>query len=595
MKKKRLLWHLFPYFLAVSLLSILAASWFVSQRLHHFYVARTGLDLEARARLLRPEIESLIAPVNPAALDALCKRLGHDSNTRITVMLPDGSVAGDSEESAAHMENHADRPEVADALQGRTGTSTRYSTTRQRNMMYVAVPVERDGNVIGVIRTALALYSVEQPFRAFRLELLAGIVFLVLLAGVGSFAVSRRISRPIEEMKTAAERFALGNLSHRVPVPESEELGELAQVLNRLAGELGDKITLLERQSNEQGTMFASMMEGVVAIDESRRVINLNPAAERLLGIRPGDAFNRSLQEVIRNSDLHKLIEQAFEKEESVEGDVVLFNGEERYLLAHVTTLKSALGRSTGAMVVLNDVTRLRKLENLRRDFVANVSHELKTPITSIKGFVETLQEGAVNHPEDARRFLGIIAKHADRLNSIIEDLLSLSRIEQQAEISQVALERASIRDVLNAAVQLCQPKAAARDIRIEIDCPPDLAARINAPLMEQAIVNLVENAVKFSVQGKTVLVRAAVSKEAVLISIRDEGPGIPAEHLPRIFERFYRVDKARSRQLGGTGLGLSIVRHIVLAHGGKVEVDSTVGVGSTFTIALPVASRNPA
>ncbi len=589
MKKKRLLWHLFPYFLAVSLLSILAASWHVSQRLYHFYVARTGLDLEARARLLRPEIESLIDPVDSAALDALCKRLAHDSNMRITVILPDGSVAGASEETAFQMENHADRPEIADALQGRIGTSTRYSSTRRRNMMYVAIPIERDGNVIGVLRTALALYSVEQPFRAFRLELLAGIVFLFLLAGIGSFAVSRRISRPIEEMKAAAERFALGNLSHRVPVPEEpEELGELAQVLNRLAGELGDKIALLERQSNEQGTMFASMMEGVVAIDENRRVINLNPAAERLLGIRPGDAFNRSLHEVIRNSALHKLIEQAFKKEESVEGDIVIFNGEERYLLAHVTTLKSALGRSTGAMVVLNDVTRLRKLENLRRDFAANVSHELKTPITSIKGFVETLLEGAVNHPDDARRFLGIIAKHTDRLNSIIEDLLSLSRIEQQAEISQVPLERASIRDVLNTAVQLCQTKAAARDIRIEIDCPPDLAAHINAPLMEQAIVNLIDNAVKFSVPGKPVLVRAAASEESVLISIRDEGPGIAAEHLPRIFERFYRVDKARSRQLGGTGLGLSIVRHIVLAHGGQVDVDSTVGMGSTFTIALP-------
>ena len=589
MRRKRLLWQLYPYFFLISLLSILVASWFATRSLHRFYVEQTAADLEARAKLTQSELMPLLVSSDRPGIDQLCKHLGRDSNTRITVILPSGEVVGDSEEAPLRMDNHADRPEIRSALLGKTGSSIRYSKTLQRNTMYVAVPVSKDGAIVGVIRASLPLYSVEQPFRKLRIELIGGALFMILLAGIGSFAVSRRLSRPLEEMKQAAERFALGNLSHRVPVPESEELGELAEVLNRLAAELGEKIALLEHQRNEQGTMFASMIEGVVAIDERERVINLNPAAERLLGIRAEDALNHSLQEAIRNSDLHKLVDQAFEKQEPVEGDVILYNGHERYLLAHVTTLRNTVGRSVGALVVLNDVTRLRKLENLRRDFVANVSHELKTPITSIKGFVETLQEGAVNNPEDAQRFLGIIAKHADRLNSIIEDLLSLSRIEQQAEVSQVALENAPVRDVLNAAIQLCQPKAVPKDIRITLDCPQGLTATINPPLLEQAVVNLIDNAVKYSSPGKPIQVRAAASDDAIRISVRDEGCGIAAEHLSRIFERFYRVDKARSRQLGGTGLGLSIVRHIALAHGGSVNVTSTVGQGSTFTITLPV------
>ena len=589
MRRKRLLWQLYPYFLLISLLSILVASWYAAQSMHRFYVEQTATDLETRAKLTQNEFMPLLVSEDRSSIDQLCKHLGRDSNTRITAILPSGEVVGDSEETPSRMDSHADRPEIRAAIHGQSGSSVRYSKTLQRNTMYVAIPVRKNGAIIGVIRASLPLYSVEQPFRKLRIELIGGALFLVLLAGVGSFAVSRRLSRPIEEMKQAAERFALGNLSHRVPVPESEELGGLAEVLNRLAAELGEKIALLEHQRNEQGAIFASMLEGVVAIDERERVINLNPAAERLLGIRSEDALNHSLQEAIRNSDLHKLVDQAFEKNEPVEGDIVLYgDGQDRYLQAHVTTLRSTLGRNVGALVVLNDVTRLRKLENLRRDFVANVSHELKTPITSIKGFVETLQEGAVNNPEDAQRFLGIIAKHADRLNSIIEDLLSLSRIEQQSGYSQVALENAPVCDVLNSAIQLCQPKAAAKDIRIKLDCAQSLTAKINPPLLEQAIVNLIDNAVKFSNPGKPIHVQALASDDAIRISVQDEGCGIPAEHLTRIFERFYRVDKARSRQLGGTGLGLSIVRHIALAHGGNVDVTSKVGQGSTFTIKLP-------
>ena len=428
---------------------------------------RTAADLEVRAHFLQDEILQILSPLDRAKIDPRCKHLGNESDTRVTVILPSGEVVGDSEENPLQMDNHAGRPEVREALAGRIGSAIRFSATLRRNMLYVALPAKKDGILMGVIRVALPLYSVEQPFRTLRLELIVGALFLILLAGIGSFAVSRWLTRPLEDMKQAAERYALGNLSHRVPVPNSEELGELAEVLNRLAAELGERIARLERQRNEQAAIFASMIEGVVALDENERIINLNPAAAELLGISPEKTLNRSLQEAIRNSDLLKLTEKAFQSGKPMEGDVVVYKDQERNLQAHITTLRDAVGRNIGALIVLNDVTRLRRLENLRRDFVANVSHELKTPITSIKGFVETLQEGAVNNPDDARRFLGIIAKHADRLNSIIEDLLSLSRVEQQADHNQVVLEQTAIQEVLNTAIQMCQLKAQSKDIHI--------------------------------------------------------------------------------------------------------------------------------
>jgi two-component system phosphate regulon sensor histidine kinase PhoR len=585
------MWQLYPFFLLVAFLSILVASWYASRSLHRFHIQRTATDFEILANLLQDEILQILSPLDRAQLDRRCKQFGNKSGTRVTVILPSGEVVGDSEENPLRMDNHAGRPEVREALADRIGSATRFSATLRRKTMYVALPAKRNGVLMGVVRVALPLYSVEQPFRALRLELIVGALFLILLAGIGSFAVSRWLTRPLEDMKQAAERYALGDLSHRVPVPDSEELGELAEVLNRLAAELGERIARLERQHNEQAAIFTSMIEGVVALDGNERIINLNPAAAELLGISPEETLNRSLQEAIRNSDLLKLVERAFQSGERVEGDVVIYNDRERNLQAHITTLRGALGQSIGALIVLNDVTRLRRLETLRRDFVANVSHELKTPITSIKGFVETLREGAVNNPDDARRFLEIIAKHADRLNSIIEDLLSLSRVEQQTEHSQVVLEQAAIEDSLNTAIQMCQIKAQSKDIHITLNCSDDLVAEINPPLLEQAVINLIDNAIKYSAPGKSVRVEASRAADAVRISVRDQGCGIDAEHLPRLFERFYRVDKARSRQLGGTGLGLSIVKHIAVAHGGSVNVESAVGQGSTFTITLPVAS----
>ena len=336
------------------------------------------------------------------------------------------------------------------------------------------------------------------------------------------------------------------------------------------------------------------MIEGVLAIDARQRIVSINRAAADLLGLTPETAIHRPLQEAVRNPDLRRFALRAIDCREPVEDDLLLRGARDRTIRVRGTALRDLSGEG-GAVIVLNDVTDIQHLENVRRDFVANVSHELKTPIASIKGFVETLLDGAADDPADTRRFLDIVARQADRLESIIEDLLALSRIEQSEEAGNLPLEPARIADVLAAVTAECQPRAAERSIRLEVACDESLMADVNAPLLEQAAINLVDNAIKYSDPGKTVWISAELEApsdpdgRAMIIAVRDEGCGIESEHLPRLFERFYRVDPARSRKLGGTGLGLSIVKHIVQAHGGTIGVESRPGVGSRFTIRLPL------
>jgi len=314
----------------------------------------------------------------------------------------------------------------------------------------------------------------------------------------------------------------------------------------------------------------------------------MNQAAGQLLEIDPSSVHGRAIQEVVRNIDLLRFVARTLASMWPVEGDIILHNEGERFLQAHGTILRDTQGRGMGALIVLNDVTRLRRLENVRREFVANVVHEIRTPVTSIKGFSETLLDGALEDPKNAKQFLGVIARQTDRLNAIIEDILSLSRIEQEAENAEIVLREERLVDMLQVAIQLCETKAAAENVGINLVCEEDILARINPPLLEQAVVNLIDNAIKYSGQGSVIHIEAARKEAEIIISVRDEGCGIPEEHLPRLFERFYRVDKARSRKLGGTGLGLAIVKHIIQAHGGRVTVDSTLGKGSTFQLHLP-------
>ena len=366
-------------------------------------------------------------------------------------------------------------------------------------------------------------------------------------------------------------------------------MGGLSEAMNQMAAQLDDRIRTVVRQSNEQDAVLASMIEGVLAIDNNERILRINQSAADLFNLEPEAAVGRRIQEVVRKPDLQNFIAQSLKSQRRIEADITLdIHGNELFLQAHGTPLRDSAGQDIGALVVLNDMTRLQRLENIRRDFVANVSHELKTPITAIKGSVETLLGGAVEDEQNAQRFLEIIARQSDRLNAIIEDLLALSRIEQGEEQEGLVRTKTQLRSVFLNTLQACQLKAQEKQVVLEMDCPDDIEIMINAPLLEQALVNLIDNAIKYSSQNDRVLFTAEQTDASVVIKVRDWGSGISQEHLPRLFERFYRVDKARSRKLGGTGLGLAIVKHIVQSHNGHISVESSLGQGSTFTIQLP-------
>ena len=409
------------------------------------------------------------------------------------------------------------------------------------------------------------------------------ILLTVLAAGIGLIS-SQRISRTLQVMRASAEHFAAGDFSHRLHIPNTPEMGNLAATLNNMAAQLEDQISVVTQQRNEQEAILVSMQEGVLALDSQAYVIAMNPAAESLLAVQ---ARGRTVQEVIRNVGLQRLLTDAVSKAEPTTGEIVLRGDEERFLQVTATALREAAGRDLGMLVVLNDITRLRRLENIRRDFVANVSHELKTPITSIKGFVETLRDGALDDRPRADRFLEIVARHADRLHAIIEDLLSLSRLEQNNQIAEVPRPEVQLSAIVEAALLDCSAKAAARQVTVVPSCVPGLHVKANAPLLEQAIVNLLDNAISYSNADGTVWLTARQENGEVRIDVRDEGIGIASEHVPRIFERFYRTDKARDRASGGTGLGLAIVKHIAQIHDGQVSVASEVGQGSTFSLHL--------
>ena len=584
----RLLWRIYISFFASTILALAATVWYANHSLRRFYQDQVRSELLTRANVLGSELQTASLDNGAEPIDRRCKEFGRLTQTRVTVILPDGRVIGDSDHDPAGMENHQNRPEIAAALTGQTGESVRFSDTIRRTLMYLAIPVHRDGAIVAVVRTSLPLSVIDWTLYSTYRHLALGALIVGAFFAVIAFYMARRISLPLADMRRTAERLANGDLRARVALPRGEEMKSLARTLNQMAAQLSERMETITRQSDEQKAVFSSMVEGVLAVDEKGRVLDVNLAAQRLLDLTPDEVRGRSIQEAVRNLDLQDFISDTLTAAGPTEAEIVLYGKEERFLQLHGTSLTDAAGRKLGALIVLNDITRVKRLETVRRDFVANVSHELKTPITALRGCVDTLSDPVHRNPEDDERFIAMMGRQVERLSAIVEDLLSLSRIEHDAEHKRIPLEPGTIGDVLRRAAQTFAKAADARGITVAVECPGDLLAPINAALLEQAVGNLIDNAIKYSGERTRVLVSGALNGAAVEIRVADEGPGIEKKHLPRIFERFYRVDQARSRALGGTGLGLAIVKHIVLAHGGSVSVESTPGKGSAFTIGLP-------
>jgi len=588
MKKKiRLIWHLYPSYLVIIILSLVAVGWYTVTSLKSFYVDQAITYLQNQGHLLEHEISPYLSPLDSASIDRICKSIGDDTSIRITVLLPEGAVIGDTKLSPAEMDNNSDRPEILQASAGKKGISFRSDRDSQNyNMIYVAIPVKNQTKTIGIIRTSIPLNFIEKNLHALEFKIFFGGLVIAILASILCLYISRRISRPIEEMKQVAEQMSKGDFSFKLHTQTTKEFAGLAETMNQMAVHLEDRIMTVTRQQNEIEAILTSMLEGVIAVDNEEKIFKINQSAIKMLShSKHADYYiGKHIQERIRNADVHEYVSITLQENQIQRGDIHLHG---KIINISCTPLCDVSKKTIGVLLVLNDVTQLRHLENVRSDFVANVSHEIRTPLTSIKGFVETLLSGAYQNLDESERFLNIIDKHVRRLTSVIEDLLQLAKIEQNGTLKSLERDDCKIKEIILSAIQICQLEADKKQIKICLNCDDQLSFRVNSPLIEHAVVNLLDNAIKYSYGNSFVEIDVNSSTSLLIIRIKDFGPGIAKEHLPRLFERFYRVDKARSRKMGGTGLGLSIVKHIVQAHGGTIKVESCLAKGSTFIMEI--------
>jgi two-component system, OmpR family, phosphate regulon sensor histidine kinase PhoR len=589
MRRRRLLWQVFPAYVLLTVALLLLLLLESRGRLRDFYLHQTASNLAASAAMFAEAAKVPLEAHQYAEVETLAKQVGKASGLRITLILPGGKVVAESREDPALMESHRTRPEIARALDTRVMEyDVRHSDTLDQDFLYVALPLLRDGEPWLVVRVSTPATAVDEALRTFERRIIYGSLLAAAAIVAISWFIARRISRPLEAITHGVKRFGGGELDYRLPVGGSREIAALAETLNSMAAQLHEQIETNTVQRKEQEAVLFSMEEGVLTLDNQGNILNLNRAADQMFQLDPTKVRGRPIHEVLRKADVLAFVEKALSSALPLQEDIMIYDKERHFLTAYGNVLRDTRDERIGVLVVFRDVTQLRRLENVRRDFVANASHELRTPVTSIKGFVETLLEGGLEDRENAHRFLRIILDQANRLGAIINDILSLARVEKDSADQSVVLQHGSIREVLDAAVAMCGRQAGEKSIRLAVDCDAELTADINPGLLEQAVTNLIDNAVKYSQSGAAVEVSAGRESGDVVIQVIDHGCGIELRHLSRLFERFYRADPGRSRQLGGTGLGLAIANHIVMAHGGSISVRSKPGEGSTFIIRLP-------
>jgi len=557
---------------------------------------RVQNELLVRLQLVGAQAESSnLDLADRPGWDALADRLGKAASSRVTFMTVGGVVLGDSEVVLGeldHLESHLLRPEIQQALQHGVGATERHSNTAGHSMVYVARLLHREGRVLGVARVALTAAQADKAPASQEEALLQALGLALGLALFLALVASGLATRPIRQLTRAASRMAAGDLEVRARVTGSEEFAELALALDRLATNLSSTLGDLRQERDRLSGILSSMDEGVLFLDEDRKVALVNPALRDML-LLSGDPTGRSLLEVVRHSELKEMLDAARDEDDeegdTIQGEIRVTGLKPRHLLVRARKLE---GLASGVVAVFLDVTETRRLENLRREFVANVSHELRTPVTSIRSAAETLDGVLDTKPEFARRFVDIIDRNAQRLHALVEDLLDLSRIESR----QFSLVLASLSPltVMEHVLGLFSERAQRRSIDMVLELPDGLPElRADRRALEHILSNLVDNAVKYTGEGRRVTLSASADAGTVELVIADNGPGIDARHLPRLFERFYRVDAGRSRDLGGTGLGLSIVKHLVESMSGRVVVESELGKGTTFRVRLPAAGTS--
>lgn len=564
-----------------------------------YFSARSGIERDARERItedliVRAHLVAHAAERAGHALndfeswDALADELGSNAAARVTIVAKDGAVLGDSDlptGEIARADNHGSRPEIVQAMGQEVGKSQRYSATVDGELVYVALPLTREGKVVGVARVAMALTQINTALSSLREALIISAALALAVAFVVTTLAVQLVSRTALSLTDSASRMAAGDLHVRIRPHGHDEFADLGRALNQLAKNLSSTLGALREESHRMSGILANMDEGVLFLDENGRVALINPKLREMLVLQ-GRQEGNTLLEAIRHTELLELLGRA-DVDNPVEGEIEVTGLRPSKLMVRATKLE---GAHRGVLAVFVDVTETRRLENIRREFVANVSHELRTPVTSIRSAGESLS-AALNQPEMAQKFVDIIDRNGERLQVLVEDLLELSRIESRQY--SPTLEPLDVGPFLVQMLGLFSERAQRVNVKLTTEFAPGVPlVHADRRALEHVVTNLVDNAIKYAGTGKQVVVSVRGSETRVHIRVSDNGPGIPENHLPRIFERFYRIDAGRSRELGGTGLGLSIVKNLTESMDGSVRVQSQEGVGTTFEVSLPRAPK---
>lgn len=520
-------------------------------------------------------------------INDFCKNVDPGANIRITIIESNGQVIGDSHEEPGVMDNHIERPEIISAVNNQIGTAKRFSNTLQKEMLYFARLYNINNSSI-IIRISLPDESLDATLNLLQNRLILGGLIILLAGTILSYFISKIIANPIIKLTDQVHHIRIGNLRERIQLKGTKEILSLTESFNDLARQLADRIDSITVQSNEQKAILTSLIEGIIATDNAGKIIRINPAAKKILSIETENLIGKNISSVVQNNDLINYFEQYLDKHDRGMQEITIPQLKSKTIQLYAAELRDSEQERIGSLFVLSDISQIKKLERIRQDFVANVSHELKTPITTIKGFVETLEAVKIKDKKTIKKYLNFIGKNTDRMNYIVTDLLELSRLEQQEYDTKISLKKQNLKLVIEAAIQECDFQANKKSINIKLDCDGNLMAPLDIGLMTQAIINLIENAIHYSKENSEILLTAKKVSNTAVISVTDHGPGIETKHLTRLFERFYRVDKSRSRKYGGTGLGLAIVKHIANIHNGNVSVESKVGEGSIFSITIP-------
>jgi len=531
-------------------------------------------SLKTLANTLNPEVARFLDKGLINELDGFIKDLGSKIHTRVTIITADGTVLADSDENIRTMENHSHRLEVVEALQGKTGRSVRFSSTANEDMLYIAVPIKKGGKIIGVIRTSLYLKDIDKLLTKLNYHVAWISLGIVIIALLGAFLISNSVVQPIKSLTSAARKVTSGDFSVRVFLKTKDELRELADSFNRMNEEMQRMFTELGQQKEELNSIIHSLQEGLLVVDKQGRIIRANESFRRIVGSQPTEG--KFYWEIMRNPQLAELLKKASTEKRNFVEELTLGD---RIFMCSVTPLE---GRE-GIVSIFHDITEIKNIEKIKKDFVTNVSHELRTPLTAIKGYAETLREEVDAEP--GKKYVEIIERNTDRLINIVNDLLLLSGLEEKLSLE---LEDIDLRDFLENVIKIFDQRLKDKQLSLVMNVKENLPP-IKADLskLEQMLVNLLDNAVKYTDRGEITISMDALDKR-VQIQVRDTGIGIPKDDIPRVFERFYVVDKSRSRKSGGTGLGLSIVKHIVLLHHGTIDIESTLGEGTKITVTLP-------